>query len=247
MYVGSATGYSFANDSFPLLSFDIKFEVDGKLVSDMAKPVTLRFPVDEVQLTKLGGSIDNLKAGSFEDGSRVWRQDAVYAYDSASKVLSVSVSHFTIWGLLVDLLSKLTEKSPPTVEPGAPTPTPTQGAVLVNIPSELIAKRIRNGKNRKVAPGTYPYRICWEAPVGSSTSTVYELQLLVTGRKGGGNKKSNTIMVSSKAELNWNKATLSNSRKTCINKNIRAGMAYARARIKGGEFSEIISFRVGGK
>jgi hypothetical protein len=245
MYVGSATGYSFDKENFPLLSFDIKFEVDGKLVSDMAKPVTLRFPVDEAKLGVLGGSIDNLKAGSFEGGSRIWRQDAIYSYDAASKVLSVSVSHFTIWGLLVDLLGKVTGQTPPGVE--TPAPTPTQGATLVNIPLRLRAKRVRSGKNERFAANKYPYRICWDAPSGSSKSTMYELQIMVERVKGGEKPKTKLSSTGSLGEVNWNKAVLSRSKKTCVDKGIKAGLAYARVRVKDGEFSESISFRVGGK
>lgn len=243
MYVGSPTGYSFDKENFPLCGFEIKFQVDGKIVSDMSLPVTLRFQIDDVQLAKFGGSIDKLKAGSFDDGSRIWKEDAIYSYDASTKVLSVKVTHFTVWGLLVDLLAKLTGSPTPTATPStSETATPGNGSTL--IPYDLKAKLIKKGNkpgNPKAGGAVYSYKICWKAPLGLSSSTTYELQMLFKPKS----KKNRKTQPSLSTDIDWSKAKITKSKKTCVNRELKAGTAYARVRIKDGEYSSSISFTAG--
>jgi hypothetical protein len=247
MYVGSPTGYSFERDNFPLTGFEIKFQVDGKIVSDMTLPVTLRFQVDDAQLERVGGSIEKLKAGSFDDGSRVWKEDANCSYDASTKVFSVKVTHFSIWGLLVDLLANLTGSPTPTPTPTEvlPESTPTPGYNSSLIPYDLTAKLIRKEYSRKKAKagggGNYRYKVCWKAPYGVSSRTTYELQMLLQRKS----KKKRKAPSSLSTDVNWNKGKIVKTKKTCVTRELESGIAHARVRIKDGEYSSTISFRTG--
>lgn len=233
MYVGSATGYSFDRNAFPLLTFDIKFQVDGKLVSDMTLPVTLHFPVNENTLAKVGGLAENLKTGSFEDNTRIWREDASYTYDANLKILSVRVSHFTVWGLLVDLVKSL--NTPTTI---TPTPTPEQNNLAPKPPTRIKIKLLTNKNKRRNGS---PYKICWNAPEGVAENTSYELSIL---RKAPPKRKTDKRRQGNKRTLNWTKAKLINSHKTCIQTTLKIGTNYVRVRASEGEYSKVKSVKV---
>jgi hypothetical protein len=152
MMVESGKGFTVSEDGRPMIVFDIDFTVDGKTVSETQKPVTIHFKVDSALLAEYGVTGEDLVASRFDETLKIWKPDASYSYDSETETLSVSATHFSLWGSLIDL-SKALRKQAPT---------------------KPRARKVKSKKKKKKTT----MKLCWTAPAGASEVTVYEVDIL---------------------------------------------------------------------
>lgn len=156
--VVSGTGYTFNDDAYPTLTFDFSITVDGEPVTTTQFPITIRFGYDQAFLDELGISEAQLAAGSFREESRTWTNDASYEVDTENDTVTVTVSHFSIWGILGKISSSL----------------------KAGLPHNLKAKKVKTKgkkKNKGSASKKQSYNLSWTAPSGVSNPT-FRVRLL---------------------------------------------------------------------
>lgn len=236
MLVGSGTGYSFKENSFPILTYDISFVQGDKQISSMSKPVTLSFPIDLEKLSEFKVDPTSAKAASFESGFKVWRHDASYAVDYETNRLSVTVSHFSIWGLLIDLAKKVNS----------------------SLPEDLSVKKLKKRKSKQSSRRVTQYQLCWEPPASvEGSKTKYQVQLLTPKllkqkskkkrKKKGKKKRSSSTRVAlrlSDTDAAWERAATVRTAKTCIKRDMsQKGEHHFRVRVKGREYSTALTFK----
>ena len=85
------------------------------------------FPYDDALLDQFGALPEDLYPARFDDISQIWVRENSFFYDKESKAIRVAVTHFSIWGLLVDLLKTLTSEIPSNITIKAPAKNSTKG------------------------------------------------------------------------------------------------------------------------
>jgi hypothetical protein len=105
-------GYVRTIDSNPVLAYDIKIFLNGNPVNRIGQPVLMSLPVDPDEIESLGATIDDVYPATYDEVSRQWIRETNYTYDESSSTLKVYVSHFSIWGALVDLTARLKASIP---------------------------------------------------------------------------------------------------------------------------------------
>lgn len=205
MTAGSATGFPYQEREYPLLAFDISFTVDDEKVSQTDMPVKITFPVDIEQLEELGVDPEELWVASFDDSTKTWKPDATSIYDPETQTLSASVSHFSIWGVLIDLANSLKSK----------------------IPINLKAKKKKKRKKKKRT-----VILSWQEPEGLSSDPIYEIELIRIKKKRKNKKRRRRV--ASPTEADWEKARTHQTSDALWNLKLKAGTYYFRVRIEGG-------------
>ncbi|MCB0319588.1 MAG: hypothetical protein KDD60_01605 [Bdellovibrionales bacterium] len=149
MSVESGKGYTFSDEDYPLSTYDFKFEVGGEEVTDTQLPVDILIQITAEELESRGASPEDLRAGSFNDSVRAWREDATFSYDEESETITLSVNHFSIWGVLIDTIAQLRR----------------------TVPRKLKVKDLGSkGATRRT-------RVSWEGP-DSEAASLFELDIL---------------------------------------------------------------------
>lgn len=108
----SGSGFTESSSFAPLSAFDIKINVNGAPVAKVEQPITIAFPVDDALLQEFDATVDDLYPAYFDETLQMWVRENSFVYDEESNSIRVTASHFSVWGLLVDLLQKLTAQVP---------------------------------------------------------------------------------------------------------------------------------------
>ena len=103
MVLQTGRGYVATSESEALLAYDIKFYVNGSAVTELGVPVLISLPIDEGEVEELGGTIDDVYPASYDAENGKWVRETNYTYDESTGTIKIYASHFSIWGLLVDL------------------------------------------------------------------------------------------------------------------------------------------------
>jgi len=98
-------GYVITSESTPVLAYDIKLFLDGTQITQMGQPVLISIPIDADEIAELGGTINDVYPAYYDDENGKWIRETNYTYDESTGTLKIYVSHFSIWGALVDLVS----------------------------------------------------------------------------------------------------------------------------------------------
>jgi len=158
----SGRGISFSDIAFPTSSFDIVVTVNDEEVTQPERPVNIWFAIDEDRLAELNATVGDLSVGSFNEDANTWRLDGSFTIRELDGVqyLVVPVTHFTIWGTLVNLSKALKSQ----------------------FPTNLKVKRAKKKAGAKKQKVTFS----WTAPSGADENQPYELEYVKLSKK---NKK----------------------------------------------------------
>jgi hypothetical protein len=165
MTVNSGLGFTITQEGYPLVTFDLDFFVDGEKVEQTEYPVNIRFPVDVETLNEFGVEAWHLISSRFDEDAQAWIQDGVFLYDPTTQTLSVSVSHFSIWGSLIDRAKAAKEQSP----------------------TKLKVKKVRKSNSNGYLKAAK--KLCWKPPAAAADAQRYRVELLRSRKKS--NKKLN--------------------------------------------------------
>lgn len=116
LVISSGVGYLETLSFTSFQNFDIKFKVDGKPVVTTNEPVTLTFKVNKRQLEEAGGDVENVFPARYDEELKTWIRNDNYTYDEETQTFKVAVTHFSIWGLLVNLASELNQDKPQSLK-----------------------------------------------------------------------------------------------------------------------------------
>lgn len=156
----SGTGFTESSTFAPLTAFDIKIHVNGAPVTTVEQPVTIAFPVNDALLAEFHAKTEDVYPAYFDETAQIWVRENSFVYDQETNSIRVTATHFSVWGLLVDLLAKLTADVPKNLK-----------AHLGSKKSTQAGKRAR----------PRPVLISWETPDG--VTGPYHVQALrVKGR-----------------------------------------------------------------
>jgi hypothetical protein len=237
MSVSSGSRMVELRDLRPLLTFDISFMVDGQPVHK-TKPVIIDFPLHQDRLAKYGARPDDVVVGSFDDQAMTWTLDPLeQSYDAQTNRLKASVTHFTVWGALIDLSKALAHQAPSNLT-----------ARKVKAKKAKKLKNNKDAKNGRTAkPGKRSMQLCWEAPAAALGSAEYQLDLLLVSKS---KKKTDTIRTarktkSKKKTTSWDKAATRTVTTTCQALQLKAGQYSFRVRTTAnGVNSDALNFKV---
>lgn len=206
MRVKSGVGYTFSETDFPLTTYDISFEVDGRSITETQRPVKIHFSLRKEDLEKIGVSIEDAKAGSFDTNIRSWKEDALYSYDADREILTITVSHFSLWGVLIDKSNSKKREAP----------------------TKLRARKIgkKNDKKR-----LYRYKISWKGPE-SDIDERFEVDMLTVKTK---KKRKKKRKARAQSDLDWSQAETTEVIGTKYRTRLRRGKKlYLRVRLQDG-------------
>lgn len=125
-------GYVTTSASKPMVAYDIRFYKNDLQVREVEEPVVISIPVDKDRVKELGGTVDNVYPASYDQESGKWVREPNYTYDQSSDTIKIYASHFSVWGLLVDLLKTVTDTAPVNLRVAVPQTAQTgKRAVLL--------------------------------------------------------------------------------------------------------------------
>jgi hypothetical protein len=209
-------GYVATSASKPLVAYDIKFFKNGSQVNELGAPVVISIPVDEDKVAELGGTIDDVYPASYDEENGKWIRETNYTYDGSSSTIKIYASHFSVWGLLVDLLDTLSASAP------------------VNL--RVAVPQIASTGRRAVL-------LYWNKPVDGSGSE-YHVEVAVRAREVLANNQSKKGRRRFRYSFDWSKAKVSSTRLLRVRAKLSKGTYQFRVKAIGGAFSEIKQFRV---
>jgi len=160
----SGTGFTESSSFSPLSAFDIKITVNGVSLTTVDKPITIAFPVENALLDELGALPEDLYPARFDETLQMWVREDSFVYDEESKTIRATVTHFSIWGLLVDLVKTLSSEIPQSIKARPPGKKSTQGWKRARPRSVAITWEVSEDErgpyqvqflrvNRRVKPG----------------------------------------------------------------------------------------------
>lgn len=101
--VQSASNVAIGESERPLAAFQFDLTVDGKTVTTTERPLLLSIPVTQELLDRYGASIEDVYPARFDSKTNSWQRAVGFSYSEETGEISVPVSRFSVWGLLVDL------------------------------------------------------------------------------------------------------------------------------------------------
>jgi hypothetical protein len=209
-------GYVVTSNSAPLLAYDIKFYKNGSPVTELGVPVLISIPLNEDEVKDLEGSVDDVYPASYDEESGRWVRETNYTYDESTGTIKIYASHFSIWGLLVDLAKTLRSFVPTNLR--------------VKVPQT-------SGDRRRVV------RLYWDKAVNGDNSG-YQVQVVVrsrqvlTSNKGGIKKREYRYFV------DWAKAKVLSPVSAKARIALLKGAYQFRVKTVDGTFSKPKQFRV---
>ncbi len=96
----------------PLTAFKFDLTVDGQTVTTTERPLLLSFSITQELLDKYGASIEDVYPARFDSKTNSWQRAVGFSYSQETEEISVPVSRFSIWGLLVDLGKQFARQIP---------------------------------------------------------------------------------------------------------------------------------------
>jgi hypothetical protein len=209
-------GYVATSDSTPLSTYDIKFYKNGSQMAEMEVPVLISIPFSEDEVEELGGTVDDVYPASYDQENGKWIRETNYTYDESTGTIKIYASHFSIWGLLVDLGKTL-------------------GAAL---PANLRVRVPQIKGNRKRTVLFY-----WDKPLdgaglGYQVEVVMRSREVLTSNESG--KKSRQYRYS----VDWTRAKLFSTTAPKTRAKLSKGTYQFRVKTSDGSFSEPKQFRV---
>jgi hypothetical protein len=165
----SGTGYPESSSFSPLTAFDIKVTVNDIPTTTLDQPITITFPVDDSLLEEFDAKPEDLYPAYFDETLQMWVRENSFVYDKDTNSIRVTASHFSIWGMLVDLLTKLTADVPSNIKaqlsgrkslPGGKRSRPRSVVISWDAPEDTTgpynvqALRVKS----RIKPGE-PYRV----------------------------------------------------------------------------------------
>lgn len=224
LYVETGVGYTSKETAEPILAFDISLFVDGVKVDKTLKPILLSLPVAQSRLEELGALPEDAYAAWFNPSTRQWQVETSSVYDSSTNTIKVYVTHFSIWGVLIDLSKK----------------------VARSIPDNLRARvsRLARGSQdskRRVVRRNSSVRMRWDAPAAAVRTKRYKLQIAQRKRQKTGLEDRAKRFIH---EVDWTKARLRRLRKRSFTTKLSKGSYQFRVSAEDGQYSAPRQFRV---
>lgn len=224
LHIESGSRYTTKETAEPILAFDISLFVNGVKVERTLKPILLSLPVAESRLQELGVLAEDVYAAWFNPDTGQWQVEPSSVYDPTTKTLKVYVTHFSIWGVLIDLSKKLARSVPDNLRARV----------------SRLAKGGEDKKDRLLRRRSF-VRMRWDAPLADARTKAYKLQIAQRKRQKTGIEDRESRFIH---EVDWSSARPRRLRKRSFTTRLRKGSYQFRVSAEEGQYSTPRQFRV---